>query len=277
LAALAGLLAVGIACGAAVRVRNRTFSNEVALWTATLAAHPDNPRARNNLGAALVLADRVAEAIPQFDAALATAPDYAPAHRNRGAALVRLSRVAEAIPSLRRALEIDPGDALSHYKLGQGLQAAGDRAGAITAYARAIELQPDLVMAHHNLGIAALELGRRAEARRAFESALQLDADHVGSLNNLAWLLATSPEDELRDAAAAVHAAARAARLTGERDPQILDTLAAAYAEAGDFARAVATLDRVLSMTAADATAPRARLEARRAAYLAGRAYRMGN
>jgi len=273
---LALLAAIVVACGIVVRQRNREFADEVALWTATLAHRPDNPRAQNNLGAALVLAERTADAVPHFDAAIRVSPRYAPAHRNRGSALVRLGRAPEALPSLRAAIDIDPNDALSHYKLGQALHVLGDRAAAIAAYQRAIALQPDLVMAHHNLGVALLEQGNRTAARAAFTAALAQDPDHVGSLNNLAWLLATSPEDVLRDGAAAVRTARHAAQLTGERDPQILDTLAAALAEAGDFAAADTTLGRALALSAQNPRAPHERLTARRALYRSGRAYRMG-
>ena len=270
------LAAIVVACGVTVRQRNRQFADEVTLWTSTLAHRPDNPRAQNNLGAALVLADRTAEAVPHFDAAIRVAPRYVPAHRNRGSALVRLGRAPEALPSLRAAVEIDPGDALSHYKLGQALQSMGDRAAAIEAYQRCIALQPSLAMAHHNLGVALLEQGNWSAARAAFQAALAQDPDHVGSLNNWAWLLATAPQAALRDGSEAVRAARHAARLTGGRDPQILDTLAAALAEAGDFAAADTTIGRALALVAGDPRAPLERLTARRELYRSGRAYRMG-
>jgi len=274
--ALVLLAAVVLACGIAVRQRNDEFADEVRLWTATLGHRPDNPRAQNNLGAALVLAERPADALPHFDAAIRESLRYAPAHRNRGGALVRLGRAPEALPSLREAIAIDPNDAMSYYNLGQALQASGDRAAAIAAYEQAIVLQPEWVMAHHNAGVVHLEQGNWSAARAAFTAALAQDPEHVGSLNNLAWLLATAPDAAARDGNAAVRAARHAARLTGERDPQILDTLAAALAEAGDFAAADTTLGRALALLLPDPRAPHQRLAARRALYRSGRAYRMG-
>ncbi len=58
-------------------------------------------------------------------------------------------------------------------------------------------------------------------------------------LNNLAWVLATSPEDELRDGGRAVELAKQACEVTEYKQAHILSTLAAGYAESGDFDHAV--------------------------------------
>jgi hypothetical protein len=65
-------------------------------------------------------------------------------------------------------------------------------------------------------------------------------------LDELAWLLATYPDSNSRDGLEAVHLAERACALTEGRDPALLATLAAAYAETGDFSRGVAAADEAL-------------------------------
>ena len=92
------------------------------------------------------------------------------------------------------------------------------------------------------LGLRAMALigaGRRAEALADYDKSLALQPKDVTVLNNLAWLLATAPEANLRDGRRAVVLATQACRLTDYKKDFILSTLAAAYAESGDFDNAV--------------------------------------
>ena len=82
---------------------------------------------------------------------------------------------------------------------------------------------------------ALLGLGRRGEAIADYDKALQLRPKDVGILNNLAWVLATAPEGNLRDGKRAVVLAQEVAKLTNYHQDYVLSTLAAAYAESGDF------------------------------------------
>jgi tetratricopeptide (TPR) repeat protein len=71
-------------------------------------------------------------------------------------------------------------------------------------------------------------------------------------LNDLAWILATHPDPEVRDGAEALEPAQRAADLTRRRDPQVLDTLAAAYAAAGRYGEAIANAQKALQLAPDD-------------------------
>ena len=82
---------------------------------------------------------------------------------------------------------------------------------------------------------AYLNIGEHRKAIADYEVALQLFADDSGILNNFAWVLATSPEDELRDGKRALEMGLKACELTEYKQSHILSTLAAAYAETGDF------------------------------------------
>ena len=84
-------------------------------------------------------------------------------------------------------------------------------------------------------GDARLNLGRRADAIADYERALKLQPNDLGILNNFAWVLATAPEDNLRDGHRALAMATEASRQTAYKQDYILSTLAAAYAETGDF------------------------------------------
>jgi tetratricopeptide (TPR) repeat protein len=87
--------------------------------------------------------------------------------------------------------------------------------------------------------------------------AVEEEPDKLFLLNRLGWLLATSPEDEVRDAARAVELGERAVRLTSRQDPLSLDTLAAAYAEAGRFDEAAAAAREALELAARRGTVDR--------------------
>ncbi len=98
------------------------------------------------------------------------------------------------------------------------------------------------------IGDALLKRGRAAEGLASYRDALELNPDCLPALNNLAWQLAAHPDLSVRDGAEAVRLAQRADQITGHKDPSILDTLAAAQAEAGSFDGAVETGKRALEM-----------------------------
>lgn len=109
---------------------------------------------------------------------------------------------------------------------------------AIEALDRAIEAQPDEAILYRYRGDSYLNIGKHAEAIADYEKAMELAPDDYGVLNNLAWTLATSPEDELRDGQRAVELATKACELSEFQAAHILSTLAAAHAEVGDFEKA---------------------------------------
>jgi len=99
-------------------------------------------------------------------------------------------------------------------------------------FRHALAVTEDNHVAHAYLGDTLLAQGRTSEALPLFREAVRLRPDFLSATNNLAWVLATVDDDELRNPYLAVSLAQRAAGLTGGRDPAVLDTLAAAYAVA---------------------------------------------
>ena len=88
--------------------------------------------------------------------------------------------------------------------------------------------------------------------------------------NNLAWRLATCPQAALRDGARAVELAREADRLAGGKNPDYLDTLAAAYAEAGQFPQAVEAAERALTLAVAQSNPRMEDIRARLKLYQGG-------
>jgi tetratricopeptide (TPR) repeat protein len=117
-----------------------------------------------------------------------------------------------------------------------GLYAADEKPHkAIEIYNEVLAAEADNADALRGRGDAQLSLGNHVEAIADYEAALKLDPENRSLLNNFAWVLATSPTDGLRNAERAKQLAIKACELTEYKMPHILSTLAAAYAEAGDF------------------------------------------
>ena len=116
--------------------------------------------------------------------------------------------------------------------------------------------------------------GRTREAAAQYREALRLNPSLAGALNNLAWILASNPDDELRNGAEAVRLAERACELTHYGKPVYLVTLAAAYAEAGRFPEAVTTAEKAEQLaTSAGLTAVAAKNRQFLELYRTGKPY----
>jgi tetratricopeptide (TPR) repeat protein len=121
---------------------------------------------------------------------------------------------------------------------------------AVREYEITLQLLPGSAQAHFRLGQALEKQRHFAAAIAEFQKALDLEPRHLPAHLALAWLLATCPEASLRDGKQAVALAEQARALAGTESPQLLDTLAAAYAEAGKFELAAATVRRALDVPA---------------------------
>jgi tetratricopeptide (TPR) repeat protein len=124
-------------------------------------------------------------------------------------------------------------------RLGMALYRQGDGTKAKQHFSVAVKIDPAFVGVETELGEQRVKEGRPESAAALYREALRRNPDSVRALNNLAWLLSTHPSDTIRDGVKAVELARKAAQLTERSDPSILDTLAAAHAEAGDFVNAI--------------------------------------
>jgi tetratricopeptide (TPR) repeat protein len=114
-----------------------------------------------------------------------------------------------------------------------------DYASAVQIYSEVLSEDPENAPVFKLRADAHLFLGRQSEAMADYEATLKIRPEDDGVLNNLAWLLATSPDEELRDGKRSIELATEACELTDYKRPHILSTLASGYAEIGDFETAI--------------------------------------
>ena len=179
--------------------------------------------------------------IALFEHNVAVTPENASAHFTLGLGLAHAGDTKRAMVCYRVATMISPGDWEAHRNLARWLHQQGHLAAARDEYNTLIALDPNDPATHLSLADVAGRLGRTGEAVFQLKEVLRLDPDSIEALNNLAWLLATCPDAHVRDGAQAVKYAGRACELTHHGATPIVDTLAAAYAEAGRFDEAVST------------------------------------
>ncbi|MEP6585259.1 MAG: tetratricopeptide repeat protein [Candidatus Udaeobacter sp.] len=259
-----------------------TYTDIETLWRTTLAKNPECWMGHTNLGLVLFEKGKIDDAIAHYRSALQMQPDWWDAEYNLGTALLAKGHLDEAILHSEKAVSMRPTDPDAQVSLGNLLAQKGRIDEAIAHYQKAITVRPDHFFARTGLGHALLEKGELdsaiqvcrsalllrpldpdcrttlaialeekgnpAEAIQHYQKALELAPKSIPTLTNLAWLLATSQDASLRNGLKAVELAKQADRLVGGSNTLVLRTLAAAYAENGEFANAIRTAQSAMQL-----------------------------
>lgn len=234
---------------------------------------PNSPLVYTHRARIYALQGKFPEALAETDAALRLDPDFSVALLLRARLYVQAGELAKAMADVNGVLRKDPDDIQTQLFRAQLLAGSGkideaidkledlrrdypksaelplalgmlyssnqQSSKAIGAYSAAIDQNPNNWVAYRSRGDAYLNVSRQAEAIADYEQALKLDPENSGVLNNLAWVLATSPNDKLRDGKRSIELGQLACKLTDYKQAHILSTLAAGYAETGDFETAI--------------------------------------
>jgi tetratricopeptide (TPR) repeat protein len=204
-------------------------------------------QAHTNLGIALSRLGDVATASFHFHEAVRLDPDSALTQRNLGSFLLALGNPSQAAEHAEKSLALEPNHARTQLLLGKALLVLERPDKAIAPLEEATRLAPDDTEAHRELADAYQQAGFAKLARVEYAESVQLDPRWPEAFRQAAWTLATHPDAAQRHAGKALKLARQAAQATEGRDPQMLDTLAAAYAEADRFPEAVQTAERALA------------------------------
>ncbi|MGE0482049.1 MAG: tetratricopeptide repeat protein [Phycisphaerae bacterium] len=245
-------------------------------------ALPDNPVIRSHYGSALARAGRTAEAADLLAAVVAANPSDFGATNSLARVRLQQGRFREAADLLRRLADALPNDGAVHADLGRALLAGGDLDDAARALETARRLDPTNPWVYATAGLLALQqrdidaardqllqaveraprdpdillacgaalagAERMADAAPILKRFVALRPDAIPILCQLAAVLATSSDAQVRDPAEAVRLAERAVQLTAARQPVPLDTLGIAYASAGRFDDAIRATERALQI-----------------------------
>lgn len=258
------------------------YGNIETLWRTTLARNPGCWMAHNNLGIVLFGKGELDDAIEHYRTTLQMQPTFWDADYNLGTALLGKGQVDEAILYCDRAVAMQPNDPDSQVSLANALLQKKQLDDAIVHYEKAVAIRPDYFLARYGLGHALLEKGeldaaighsraalsiqpnnadcrtvlaialdekgQSAEAIQQYAKALEISPQSVSALNNLSWLLATSSNASLRNGTRAVQLAQKADQLSAGANAVVLRTLAAAYAEAGQFGKAIESAQTAIQL-----------------------------
>lgn len=201
----------------------------------------------------LLLKDgKAEEALNDVDAALKINPAFLRGHLLRVRILEELDRDDEALAQLEQLAQAAPNEPEIQLQLAAYYIDTDRTLKAIETLTRVIELDSNNAIARRLRGDLYLTVGKHAEALADFDAALAQTPDESGVLNNYAWTLATSPIDELRDGKRAIELATKACELTEYKLPHILSTLAASYAETGDFDKAIEWTQKAIDLDKAE-------------------------
>jgi len=247
---IAAILVVSL-CGRAFGQASYWKDSET-LWNHALAVTGENDVAHNNLGFLFLRRGELDKAIGEFQTALDIRSRNSQTHYSLGAALIQsnlgnaLARKQlwdQAIDHLQEAVRLRPDYADAYFNLGSVLFQQGRLDEAVAQWREALAIRPQDAEAHRNVASALRKQGKVKEAILEYEQALHITPEDGVALNNLAWILATCSDVSMRDGARAETLAAKAVQASGGKDPIFVRTLAAAHAEAGQFAQAVAAAE----------------------------------
>lgn len=248
--------------------------DEVALadFEAALSHDPKKWKAVQNRGVSLALRGRFDEAIADFTRVIELNPKYDSAWFNRAELLAKQGKYAEAAGDYDEALKLKPDDLAALFGRGSSLLRLRKFRPALNDFSRALQINPESPQALVGRGDVRSEIGLWEEAAEDYRRAIKLSPKLGRAYRGAAWLMATCPEERFRNADLAIASARQALALDGDGDYAYLDTLAAAFANAGEFEDAKATQEKAIQI-APDAAA--SELRSRLTLYRSGEPFRV--
>jgi len=205
-------------------------------------------RALHNRGVLLAQAGQFEQAFNDFHHTIELNPDFAKAYSNRAALYVLAGELEPALGDYQQAIELDPEFAIAHRGYGRSCHLLGRTDEALEHLTRAIELAPKDSAALASRGDLLTDLGRYSAAESDYEQSLAVNARNIDACRGSAWLLATCPDESVRNPDLALRRAKLASQLDHNRDVVTLDTLAAAQASTGDFEAAMQTVRHAIDL-----------------------------
>ena len=219
------------------------YADAVPAWKVAADKDPTDARPWNNMGVALAASGKTTEAITAYEKSLAVNDDSSQAHNNLGSALAEAGRLDEAMVQIQKAISLDPDNGAAHINLGHLLEVTGHRDEAIQQLTQGIQIAPKNADGHNIYGVILAREGKMDEAIAELQQAVKLSPNSAECHYNLGRAYAAA--SHFTEALPQFEAAAK---LTGNREPAILQMLAAMYSETGNYHQAVIIAQQALEL-----------------------------
>lgn len=250
--------AVLVMCAAAVtgmvfasRKQTLCWKNSITLYECALKADENNYLAHGNLGAALLEEKRYEEAAVHLSRALAQRPNLAEANADMALLSLLQNQPQKSLEYARTALRHAARNHRLYYNIGLIMEQTGNLEEAMYAYRQAVHCHSYYYPAFSRIGLIQEKRGLYEEAYVYYLKSIQSNRNYADGYKNLAWLLATNPAFEDHNPAETVRYAQKACELTQYSKAEMLDVLAAAYANAREFDKAVQTAQKAVELARA--------------------------
>jgi protein O-mannosyl-transferase len=232
-----------------------TAYTQVTYWrnSATLAQHaiavdPSNAYVRQNLGMYWFRHNRPDLALQYLQEADEMNPGDPGGLNALGWVLMTMGKTAEAQEKFRETLRINPQDAQALATLGTIAVGTGHVNEGLDLLRKSVAARPTHAEYRYELAHALVVANQIEEAIAQYELVLKNDPAFLAALKDLAWIRATFPNAKFRNGKEAVRLAEQACGITTFQDPQCLNVLDAAFAEAGRFTDAIATAEKARTL-----------------------------
>ena len=223
------------------------IDESIKYWKQALSLNPNWPEVFNNIAIAYYQQEKIEQAIEHWEKALALKPDWSEVRRKLEL-LAEKKKQQNDLAEYQKKLSSNPNEPNLYSLIGKIYYQQGDLDEAINYLSKAATLRPEDAKLHNILGMAFYQLEIHRKAAVHWQQTIQLDPNQVGVLNNLAWLLAATDDEQLKNSEKAIEYAQRACKLTDYNQPEILDTLGVAYAAAGKFDDATQTAEKAIGL-----------------------------
>ena len=234
--------------GLATYQRNTVWADSVSLWSDCAAKSPNKARPQYNLACELYEQGNYTEAAKYYTRTIELDPSRYDAYEGLAYLYLSEEQISRSIELCDKAIELNPKAERAYYIKGQALYRQNKLDEAILNLQKGIEIDPKLAKIYNDLAVIYNRKGQFENAVNFWKKAIRINPEIVEALNNLAWLLAACQEEKYRDSAESIRLSEKACEITKYNQPDLLDTLAAAYASAGQFEKAVETAQKAVEL-----------------------------
>jgi tetratricopeptide (TPR) repeat protein len=229
---------------------SRDYEKAILDYTKAIEKQPGDVAALVNRAAAYLASNQLENSEQDYSAAIKLQPKSPLLYQQRAVARKAMAKIDDAINDFSQAIEIYGPDkpqsipawmsrGFLHFQTAKHQQAIDD-------FGHVIQLNPKATVAYNNRGYNLQQLGKPVDALADFNKAIELEPKYALAHQNRAWLLATTENESLRDAEAAIASATKACELNEYQDVSDMAALAAAYSVHGQFDKAVGLQEKIV-------------------------------